>query len=156
MSTDIVQAAVTFLGSKPDVTAAVGADPDNSAPWLFQYKLQTAHFEGSQSTAAVVSHEGGWTGPNLHNTLRFPRLLLSVLGDPERDAGLNAVNPGEVQRRVNAVFEVFDGYLHRPQGEAQMWGLIRTVDCSRLTEPSIYTVGDGIVRLQVYYAVTQG
>lgn len=152
---DIISAVVTYLRSKPAIIAVLGSDGDGS--WLFQYRLW-AEIEGTSSTAAVLSHEGGWAGANLHNTLRFPRLLLSVWADPQRDAGHNATDPGEVQRRANAAFEVIDSYLHRPQGDSQMWGSIRTVDCVRLTEPAIYVVpdGDGLVQLQAYYAVTQG
>jgi hypothetical protein len=152
---DIVAAATKFLKTKTDIVALLGSS--EGQPWLTQYRLWH-EFEGSQATAVVIDHDGGWAGPNLHNTLRFPRLLVSVWGDPRRDMGNNAVDYGEVRRRVNAAYEVIDSYLHRANGTEQMWSTIRTVSCVRLTEPVVYTVpeGDGIVRLQVYYAITQG
>lgn len=152
---DIVAAATKYLLTKPEIAAVLGNT--NGKPWLTQYRLWNM-FEGSESTAAVIDSDGGWTGPNVHNTLRFPRLLLSVWGDPIRDSGNNAVNYGEVRRRVMYAFEVIDGFLHRPQGETVMWSTIRTVDCTRLTEPLVSNVpeGDGVVRLQAYYAITQG
>lgn len=158
LADDIVAGAVTFLGGHADVLAELGHDPGlPSQPWLFQYRLWTM-MEGTQSTAAVISHDGGWAGPNLHNTLRFPRLTLSIWADPIRDDGGSGTDPGEVQRRLYQVFTVIDAHLHRPQGETQMWGSIRTVSCARLTEPTVLAVGegDGLVRLQTYYAVTQG
>lgn len=155
LTDDIVSGAVTYLGSKPDIIDSLGSDEEG--PWLFQYNLWTM-VEKSGSTAAVIAHEGGWATANPYNTLRFPRLSLAIWADPQRDAGNNAILPGEVQRRVNAVYEVFDKYLHRVAGAEQMWGSIRTVSCVRITEPNILRVpdGDGTLRLLVYYAVTQG
>ncbi len=154
---DIVSGAVAFLYSKPDVLAVLGSDPDG--PWLFQYELWAKDLiEGSESTALVISSDGGWAGPNLQNTLRFPRLQIDVYADPIRDHGNNVIDPGEVQRRAYRAFQVVDKYLHRVNSETQMWGTIRTVSCSRLTEPVVYRVpdGDGLLRCQVYYAVAQG
>ncbi len=159
LNDDIVQAAVTWLLGFPDVLDSVGTFIIDgvSSPGLFQYNLWTP-IEGTGSTACVVDNDGGWTGPNNHNTLRFPRLLLNVWADPIRDGGSNSVDPGEVRRRATRTFEVLDSHLHRAYGGDQLWGEVRTVDCVRLTEPAIYAVpdGDGLVRLQAYYAVTQG
>lgn len=154
---DIVTGCIKFLQAKPDVIAALGTDRETGAPMLFGYN-DWSTLEGSQSTCAIIANEGGWAGPNAHNTLRFPRLSLNIWADPQRDAGNNAILPGEVMRRVDAVFEVIDNHLHRPEGETQMWGSVRTVASVRLTEPVIYRVpdGDGLVRLLVNYAVTQG
>ena len=153
---DIVSAVVAYLGAQLDVLAVLGTDTDET-PWLYQYRLW-APVEGTGSTAAVLSCDGGWTGPNLHNTMRFPRLLLSVWADPMRDASGNVTDYGEVNRRVSHAYEAIDKHLHRAGGEAQMWASVRTVSCSRLTEPFVYAVpdGDGLLRLQTYYAVCQG
>lgn len=154
---DIVSGAVTFLYGQPDVLAVLGSDPDG--PWLFQYDLWAkALMEGSESTALVVSSDGGWAGPNLQNTLRFPRLQIDVYADPIRDQRSNMSDPGEVQRRAYQAFQVVDKHLHRVNSGTQMWGSVRTVSCNRLTEPVVYRVpdGDGLLRCQVYYAVVQG
>lgn len=152
---DIVGAATKYLLTKADLCAAVGNT--NGKPWITQYALWK-EFESSQSTAIVITSDGGWAGPNLHNTLRFPRLTVSVWGDPIRDQAFNAIQTAEVRRRVNLVYQLVDAYLHRPQGTDEMWSTIRTVSSVRLTEPDILAVpdGDGMVRLQVNYAVTQG
>lgn len=152
---DIAGAATKYLLTKPDLIAVVGMS--DGKPWITRHALWK-NFEGSQSTAIVVTSEGGWAGPNTHNTLRFPRLTVSVWGDPLRDQGNNFTGLGEVRARVNAVYEILDRYLHRPQGTSEVWSTIRTVSCIRLTEPDTFAVpnGDGVVRLQVHYAVTQG
>ena len=156
---DIVQAAVTWLLGFPDVLAALGTFVIDGelAPGLFQYETWTP-IEGSSSTACVINNDGGWTGPNQHNTLRFPRLLVEILADPMRDSGFNNTDSGEVRRRATAAFTAIDAHLHRPQGGTMLWGQLRVVESVRLTEPMIYRVpdGDGLVRLQTYYAVTQG
>lgn len=156
---DIVSAAVTWLGGFPDVLAALGVFNIDQVltPGLFQYRLWTP-IESTSSTACVVESDGGWAAANMHNTLRFPRLLISVWADPIRDFSSNSIDPGEVIRRAMNAFWTLDAHLHRAQGGEQMWGTLRTVDCVRLTEPVIYAVpdGDGLVRVQSYYAVTQG
>jgi hypothetical protein len=153
----LVAGCVRWLSGLPDITNVIGYDPIDAAPYLYQHKLWTV-MEGTQSTAAVIGREGGWTGANLHNTLRFPRLSLEIWCDPLRDAGMNVVDPGEVWRRVDVAWSAFDRRLHRPQGEVQMWGQVRTIAASRLTEPVVYQVpdGDGMLRLLTFYAVTEG
>jgi hypothetical protein len=153
---DLVQGAARFLGALTDVTAALGKFPDDT-PWLFQHTLW-ATVEGSSSTAAVLTNTGGWAGANVQNTLRFPRLGLELWVDPQRDSDGNVTTPGEAQRRADALFAIFDKHLHRCANGVQMWGTVRTIACVRLAEPSVYAVpdGDGLLRAQTFYAVTQG
>lgn len=153
---DIVQGAVKWLQGFDDVLAVVGAFPATTSPYLFQDQLYTV-MESSQSTAAVIRHDGGWGAPNPHNTMRFPRITLEITADPIRDAGNNVVSPGEARRRIIRAYEVIDAHLHRPQGGTQWWGQIRTTGCMRLGEPSVDPVADGsgLIRLQVGYGVTQ-
>jgi hypothetical protein len=153
---DIVTGAVTYLRAQPECVTAVdtftiGGKP---TPGIFGYRLSTV-MEGSSATSVVIAHDGGWAAPNLYNTLRFPRLLLNVWADPIRDAQKNNIDP-LVQRRANACFETFDKVLHRSFGEVIWFGTVRVVDCVRLTEPIMLDGGDGLIRLQAYYAVTQG
>lgn len=159
MQDDIVQATVKHLIGFPDVLAVLDSfEVDGgSMPGLWQYRL-FAQMEGTSGTACVIDSDGGWAGANPHNTLRFPRLMVTIWADPIRDMGSNAVDPGEVQRRAIRAFWAVDARLHRPQGGSQLWGSLRTVDCVRLTEPTMYVVpdGDGLVRCAGYYAITQG
>lgn len=156
---DIVSGAVTFLLAQPDVVSAVStfAIGGQRAPGIFQYRTW-ANIEGSSGTCVVLSNEGGWAGANLHNTLRFPRLTCTVWADPIRDAGSNVTDPGEVMRRVFAVYRVVDKYLHRTGGDEVYFGQLRVISSIRLTEPIISAVsdGDGLVRCLTSYALTEG
>lgn len=160
---DIVTGASRYLRGFPEVVNAVDtftitgtAGASSTTPGIWPYRLWT-RMEGSQKTSIVVAREGGWAAANTHNTLRFPRLVLNVWADPLRDGQNNNVDP-RVQSRANACFEIADKYLHLTGGPERWFGDIRVVSCVRLTEPVIYDVadGDGLVRLQAYYAVTQG
>jgi hypothetical protein len=153
---DLVQGAVKYLLEQETVLAVVGSTADD-VPWLFQHRLYVA-VEGSSSTAAVIAYGGGWAGGNEHNTLRFPRLSLELWVDPRRDDDRNSIEPGEVYRRMNVAFTAFDRVLHRPQGGEQWWGTVRTISCIRSAEPIPYEVpdGDGLLRLQTFYAIEQG
>lgn len=150
---DIVQGCVKYLLGQPTVVAAVGRT-DGGTPMLFQHTLYTV-VEGTSSTAAVIGYNGGWSGANEYSTARFPRVSLTLWADPLRDAGKNTVDPGEVWRRINSVFEVFDKVLHRPQGGVQWWGDVRTSTCVRSAEPVVYPVpdGDGLMRCFNQYNV---
>jgi hypothetical protein len=156
---DIVSGAVKFLLAQPDVVAAVGTFVigGQQTPGIFGYSV-VGTVEGSSKTAAVLTNDGGWAGANLHNTLRFPRLTLNLWSDPMRDGGRNVTNGPEVMRRCFAVYKVFDRYLHRTGGSDVMFGSVRVITSTRLTEPTIIVVpdGDGLVRLQVTYAITEG
>lgn len=154
---DIVQGCVKWLLQFPDVLAVLGTSPEDGSPLLTQHRLYRV-MESTQSTAAVVIHAGGWAGPNGHNTMRFPRLSLEITVDPIRDAGNNAIDPGEANRRITKAYKAIDAHLHRPQGGVQYWGDIRTIGCARQGEPTIYAISDGggSIRLQVFYGVIEG
>ncbi len=154
---DLIQGAVKYLAGSTDATALLGRFGDG-VPYLFQHELWT-DMEGTGVCAAVVRRAGSWSGGNAHNRLRFPRIALDLWADPLRDAAGNTIAPGEVYRRLETVYFAFDDLLHRPTGETQMWGDIRTIGCLRLGEPSeplAVADGDGLLRQTVYYAVSQG
>ncbi len=153
---DIVQGAVKYLLARPECVAAVG-HTDIGTPLIFQNALFYP-IEGKSTTAVVINYAAGYQGANLHNTMRFPRIMLEIWADPLRNLGRNTVDPGEVWRRINATFTVFDKALHRPQGGVQMWGSLRTIGCTRLAEPIFYPVpdGDGMMRAATFYGVEQG
>lgn len=156
---DIVSGAVKYLRAQPEIVAAVSTYVISGRPTagVFQYR-PWAKIEGSQGTAAILTSEGGWTSPNLSNTLRFPRLTLNIWADPRRNDQNNVVDPGEVMRRAFATYRVFDKFLHRTGGPEVMFGQLRVISSVRMTEPVTYFVpdGDGLVRCQVIYAVTEG
>lgn len=154
---DVVQGAVKWLLTFDDLTELVGVFSETGVPWLFQHSLW-ATIEGSQSTAVVVSRAGGWAGANPHNTMRFPRLSLDLYADPLRDDGNNITDPGEVHRRLEAVFDAYDRVLHRTDPDSVFWGTVRTIGCQRLGEPMFFPLPDGdhMSRCQVFYGVTVG
>lgn len=156
---DIVSGTVTYLRSQPSALAAVSMFNIGGqlTPGIFQYR-PWAKLEGSQRTCAVISYDGGWAGPNTHNTLRFPRVGVNIWADPLRDSQNNVVDPGEVMRRAYASYEAIDKVLHRTGGDPLMFGTLRVIASVRLVEPVIYMVpdGDGLVRCQASYAITQG
>lgn len=155
---DIVTGATKYLQAQPECLTAV--DTFNISgrvvPGIFAYQLGV-RMEQSQRTSVLITHDGGWAAPNIVNSMRFPRLLLSVLADPLRDGNGNARDP-MLQRRANACFETFDKYLHCIGSGEMWWGSLRVLDSIRLTEPSVNSVGDGdgLIRMQAYYAITQG
>lgn len=153
----LVQGVVKWLQGFSDVLEVLGATTVSHVPYLFQTNLWVT-MEGSQSTAAVFSRAGGWAGPNLHNTMRFPRIQLEIFADPLRDTGNRVTDPGEVERRIDAVHKIIDRHLHRPQNGVQWWGSVRTIGCTRLAEPTVYPVpeGGGLQRLQAFYGVIEG
>lgn len=154
---DLVTGCVTYLKAQPDIVAALGSFDATNRPWLFPYTL-FATVQNSQSAACVVNTSTGWAAPNQHNTMRFPRLTISIYADPLRDDGNNITDPGEVQRRIDAIYRIIDAHLHRPQGGAQMWGSHRTINATRLGEPFIVPVtdGNGLQLLTVSYGVAEG
>ncbi len=157
---DLVSGATKYLRAQPDVIAAVSSFVIGGVPTpgIFPY-YPWDMIEGSSGTAVVLSSDGGgWAAANTYNTLRFPRLVVNIWADPIRDTKYNNVGTGEVMRRVFATFKTIDGHLHRTSGAEVMFGQLRIISSTRLTEPVIYMVpdGDGLVRCLVNYAITEG
>ena len=154
---DIVSGCVRHLLSFSDVTDMVPSSVVGEEAYIFQWTLQMI-IETTQSSAVVVSQVGSWAAPNIHNTLKFPRISVEFYADPLRDNGRNYTDLTEVRRRINALYNAVDKRLHRPQAGEQMWGSIRTLECTRLGEPVIYEIpnGDGALRGQVFYGVVVG
>lgn len=156
MADDIVKGAFKYLRAQPEILATLGAFPDGK-PYLFERNLWL-NLEGTQSTAARIFHAGaGWTTPNLHNTMRFPRLGLEIFADPPRDPGGNVIDTAEPELRLTTAWKVFDSFLHRPRNDTRYWGELRTIGCTRLAEPAILPVpdGGGLAVLQVFYGVVE-
>ena len=156
LADDLIQGVVKHLAEQADVRAVLGAYPGGDVPWLFQHTLFLP-VEGTSSTAAVLTRNGGWAGPNLHNTMRFPRLGLELWCDPQRDAAGHVSDPGEAQRRILHALWAIDTHLHLPAGGDRFWGTVRVVSSIRLNAPDPYLVpdGGGLLRVAVFYAVTE-
>jgi hypothetical protein len=152
---DLVAGCVKYLLGLPDVLAVLGKSPTNAVPYLYQHQLY-ATIQNTQSNAAVIIRSGGWAAPNVHNSMRFPRLGLEITSDQMRDDGNNPILPGEVLRRIDVVYRALDAHLHRPQSGEQYWGTVRVIACTRLAEPSVYALGGGLWRLATSYGVSEG
>lgn len=152
---DVVSGCVKWLSTFPEVLAMIGEDAEGS--FLFQWNLGIV-IEGTQKAAVVVKQMGSWAAPNIHNTLRFPRVSVEFYVDPLRDAAGHYIDLTEVRRRMNSLYNAVDKRLHRPQAGDQIWGTLRTLECTRLGEPIIYEIpsGDGALRAQVFFGVAVG
>lgn len=159
---DLVDAACAYLRLQPGVYNVLGSDNDWDV-WLFQDTLMT-RVESSQKTACVVRQDGGWTQPNMHNTARFPRLVVEFYGDPDRDAGNNTSEPLSAKDKILAAFNVIDRFLHFTTMRDQWWpeygtnGAMRVLNSSRASELQFFPVpdGDGLMRGSVTYNVGVG
>ncbi len=153
---DIVQGACKWLATFDDILELVGVF-DDDAPYIFQYQLGVV-LEGTQTAAIVVNRIGSWSPPNISNTMKFPRLSIEIYVDPIRDDDGNYIEPAETQRRASLLSDTIDKHLHRPQGGTQLWGDVRTLDCTRLGELIAYPTpdGDGMIRGQCFYGLSQG
>lgn len=154
---DIVQGCVKWLQSFDDITDLLGAFEDSDEPFLFQHTMQTV-LEGTGKAAVVVGYAGGWSPPNTYNTLKLPRISIEIFVDPKRTDDLDYIDTSETRRRIDTIYNAVDRHLHRPQGGDQMWGTIRTVECTRLGEPAFSPIRDGdqMHKGLVYYGVMQG
>jgi hypothetical protein len=145
----------TVLASDTALTDLLGKD-DVWDTWIFQDRLYAA-IERSGAVAVVLEARGAWTSPNMHNTMRFPRLWVGYYADPSRDAAGN-VTEYDAADKIEAVHALVDRHLHRPQGGEVMWGALRVIDAHRMGEPDYFPVkdGDGMTRAEVTYGVTLG
>jgi len=154
---DVVSGAARYLLDQAALVAVVGESGDPPTPLIAQ-DVAPAASELAQATAVVVAYGGGWAGANIANVLRFPRLRVEIWADPIRDSNGRVVEQAETRRRLMACADVVDGLLHRAQGGEIWWGDVRVLDSVRLGEITVDRVpgGDGLLRGQVFYAVTVG
>ncbi len=154
---DVVAGAVRWLSGFDDVRYALGVYTESATPYLYQHELW-APVEGTQQSAAVISYSGGWAPPNMHNTMRFPRLQIDIYTDPIRNATGNVVQPAEARRRAMNVWSTLDRHLHRTGADVVMWGEVRVLGSIRLGEPTLDALsdGDGLIALQCFYGISQG
>lgn len=167
---DVVTGCWEWLRSKSDLMDLLGHIPGLPplTPLLYTHDLDVL-INGLETNAVVVKHAGGWGAPNSYNTLKFPRIELEFWCDALRDdLGQVMEVKQETLRRMNFIYEQFDKYMHRPsalegsyqssEGKIQMWGTVRTIECTRLGEFAFNSVpdGDGLFLGNVYYGVQMG
>lgn len=150
---DIVEGAVIYLLSRANILAITDLGGDSTYPkFIFQNKYYR-NIEGSGKAAIRIQRSGNWLEPNLHNTEKFPRLTLSMLCDPTRDANKNIIAE-DADKKAMAIWEVVNKELEF-YSDSRVWGTVRVHDCHRNTEPSPQPLfeGDGVVLLTCYYGI---
>lgn len=165
---DLTLAARNYLAQQPSVTSLLGSDTLWDT-WIFADEPY-ALVENSQSVLIVITQEGGWASPNMHNTMQFPRLLIDIWADPTRNPATNAVRVKDAKIKINAVYNAVDKFLHTvnldvPGGGSIYWGTAtqifektgsRIQGSQRLGEPEFSPVmdGNGAYMGRVIYGVT--
>lgn len=157
--TDIVAAARAFLASQQEIYTVLGSDEIWDL-WLFQETLYT-RVESTQKTACVLKLANGWTAPNAHNTLRFPRLQTDFYADPDRDLGDNNKAPLSAKDKILAAHAVVDRFLHDTVNSEIWWPDINSPYAARIIrsvrqgelEFNPFSDGDGMQKATVFYAI---
>lgn len=139
MSDDLLSAAQQHLASQAPLTALLGSDTTFDT-YIFREEL-LAPIETTGQAALCLLQQNQWAEPNVHNTLRFPTLVVEIYVDPTRDSEGNPTTTS-VSDRIDSIFRVVDQYLHRPQGGEQLWGDLLTYGCSRASEPDRFPWAD--------------
>ncbi len=138
---DLVTAVVRYLASQPSVVEWLGSSA--GSPWIFADELHVDPSTQADKAAVVVRQHGGWTTPNVHNSAQFPRLHVELYALDKMDC--------------HGTWTFVDHFLHRPEGDDQMWSSLRTIGCARLMEPQVERVRDSqLWRLWCQYGVVIG
>ena len=160
MTADVVIAARRHLAASSDPTDLLGSGQGYDT-WIFpgQDSGAAPHvpIEGTGEAAIVIWASGGWTSPNRHNTMWFPRLFVDVYVDPERDAGNNIQNP-YVRDRLVEIWTVVDSLLHYPQAGEITWDDMRILSSVKAAEWEVrpFKETDGAVFSAAMYSVAVG
>lgn len=156
---NLVTAARRYLVADTTLANALGSGQGFNV-WVFQWRPYVT-IEGSGEAAVVLSARGGWTSPNMHNTMAFPRLQVEVWADLQRDANGNPAQR-TAEDLCQDVGEQLDRLLHLPDGQLHVWGdsngSIRVLRSMKLGEIDIVDVpeGDGMCRGTLNYGVVLG
>lgn len=141
---DIVAAARQHLMSSEELLALLGSGRGFDR-WLFIGPFEQSNpyvqMDGTQQAAIVLSEGRSWATPNAHNTMQFPTLQVRVYVDPVRDSAGNALT-ADLKPRFVPIHNEVTRLLHRPQGDVEMWGDVRTLGCQQLTSWSYMKFAD--------------
>jgi hypothetical protein len=142
-----------FLAQKHDLTALLGSDSKWDT-WIFADE-PFAKIERTGRSMVVITKEGGWTAPNEHNTMKFPRVYVDVWSDPDRNRD-GSVKRNNARNKIDAVHDAIAQYLHtvsmHSNGRFLCWGNREQMDTMtglivlgsvRQNEPDYSPVADG-------------
>ncbi len=156
----LAKAAREYLVQFPRLRALLGSGMGFET-WIFRGQDDQAkpyvNMEGSGQAALLLRQDGGWATPNRHNTLEFPRLVVEVYVDPERDGLGNEIGP-DVSDRMAQIWQTLDRHLRNVDHTEVWWGDLRTIGCDRLDTPSVFPFPDsgGIRIARAAYGVSVG
>lgn len=158
MTMDVVAAAQNYLASDSTLVALLGSSTAY-ATWIFQGIDETTepwvNMEGTGKACVMVWQQGGWTAPNLHNNMHFPKLNVEVFADPLRDAMGNVISR-DIRSIFKPIWDELDRLLHRPQGGSLLWGDLWINNTIALEEWDVFpwSDADGVKISRKSFAVT--
>lgn len=149
---DIVAAARAHLLTNSQLLALLGSG-SGFAHWIFvgadDLAMPFVQIEGSQKACVLLRQQGDWASPNPHNSMTFPLLVVEIFVDPLRDSVGNIVSP-DLKGRFEPIQKEIVKMLHRPQGDVQTWGTVRTLGSQQIDSWSYFTLsetdGTGVAR----------
>lgn len=118
----VPEAVFVKLAAQPALMALIGTAEDGS-PLMFQDTLLMTdeYLENSQKVAIVITHRGEWTTPNRHNSLKFPRVLIDIYADPDRDADGTPLSTTNARDKVIAVADLLIKIFNRSEYFNEQW-----------------------------------
>ena len=103
MSTSLAQGAREHLVQYAPLRVLLGSGK-GFPTWIFRGQDDLSkpyvNMEGTGQAALLLRQDGGWTTPNRHNTMSFPRRVVERYIDPERDAVGNEIGSASCSDRV--------------------------------------------------------
>lgn len=118
-----------YLAQQPDITALLGKSAGWDT-WIFADKPHVK-VEQSGKSMVVIQQDNGWTSPNEHNTLMFPRIFVDVWSDPDRNAD-KSVKVENADDKIIEVQKAISKYLHtvslHSKGMPLCWGTKEQMD----------------------------
>jgi predicted metal-dependent RNase len=112
-----------YLAQQPEVTSLLGHD-DTWDTWIFADKPY-AQIEKTGKAMLVIQMDNGWTAPNPHNTMKFPRIYVDVWADPDRNKD-GSVKKSNADDKIIKVQDAVMKFLHtvsmNMHGKPIVWG----------------------------------
>lgn len=123
--TQMTLAARNLLAQDTALTPLLGRSVTWST-WIFEDNPQGVRVENTQKCLIVVGEDRGYTSPNEHNTMRFPRLIIDIWADPTRNED-RSVKVNDAKDKIEAIAKLVNNHFHTvdpgtPQGNIRQWG----------------------------------
>jgi hypothetical protein len=156
MTKTVALAMRNYAATIPEITDLLGSD-DIWPSWIWEDSLMRT-IENTSKCGIVIAQNGGWTTPNEHNTMAFPRVIVTIWADPTRDPVTKAMRRPDAKAKANEIHEAFKKVFHDASNTEHLWDGKRILGSKLLGEPEFTAVtdGNGIYSAQVFYGVTVG